>query len=153
MVYTQVTSYRKGKEHRKQIYAEKSHVKAMEMYKATHPEEADCILVAEEYKGLSEESEDTKSGDSVGCAALECDFVSAIKEAISECVRTGNHSTVQRTDERGDITTWVEAAWTEVLGGFEVVELFICYVDTGRVAYSKLIHETKRVRRLEETDD
>lgn len=152
MVYTQITSYRKGKEVRKQLYAEKSHVKALEMYKATHPEEADCILVAEEYKGLSVTEEDTEAEEIADCGAVEYDFVSAIKEAIDECVRTGNHSTVQRTDASGDITIWVEAAWTEVLGGFEVVELFICYSDTGRVAYSRLINETKRILKREETN-
>ncbi len=72
------------------------------------------------------------------------DFTKAVEEVINECVRTGAHSVVQRTDESGDVTIWVEAAWCEVLGGFEVVELFICYIDTGRVAYSKLINETKR---------
>lgn len=147
MVYTQVTSYRKGKEVRKQIYAEKSHVKSLEMYKATHPEEADCILVAEEYKGLSVKEEEAEIEEIADYGVVEYDFVSALKEVIDECVRTGAYSKVQHTDERGDVTLWLEAEWVDIEDAFEVVQVYFCFIDTGRVAYGSFINETKRKKK------
>lgn len=142
MRFTKVTSYRGGKEVRKQLYEEKSHVKALEKYKATYPDEADCILVAENY-------DDGKGGDgtdknSTCGSSTEYDFVSALKEVIDECVRTGAYSKVQRTDKKGNVTCWLEAEWVDTEDGFEVVQVYFCFTDTGRVAYGSFINETKR---------
>ena len=142
MRFTKVTSYRGGKEVRKQLYEEKSHIKALEKYKGTYPDEADCILVAENY-------DDGKSAagtveTEMSSPFAEYDFVSALKEVIDECVRTGVYSKVQRTDEKGDVTLWLEAEWVDIEDGFEVVQVYFCFTDTGRVAYGSFINETKR---------
>lgn len=73
------------------------------------------------------------------------DFTVAVEEVIEECRRTGAYSKVQRFDGSGEVILWLEANWTQLPDDMEVVELYICYSDTGRVAYSKLINETKRI--------
>ena len=80
-------------------------------------------------------------------------FTNAIEEVIDECVRTGAYSKVQRTDERGNVTCWLEAEWVDTEDGFEVVQVYFCFTDTGRVAYGSFINETKRKKAKEENDD
>lgn len=70
-------------------------------------------------------------------------FTQAIEQAIQECKDFGR-GRIQQKDENGNITLWLEAEWVDHPDGeHDVIELFICYSDTGRVAYSRYIEETK----------
>mgnify|MGYP000978761473 CR=1 FL=1 len=71
----------------------------------------------------------------------EYSFVNAIKEVIEECKQTGRGKNI-KTDSKSNITLWLESEWTEYDESHDVIELFICYVDTGRIAYSTYIMET-----------
>ena len=71
----------------------------------------------------------------------EYDFVEAIKETIENCKVSG-YSIVQRKDTNGNITLWLEAEWVKYDNKHNVIELYICFSDTGKVAYSKYIMET-----------
>lgn len=51
MKYTLVTSYRDGKEVGKQLFDGNNQAESLEKYKILHPEQSDCILVVEAYKG------------------------------------------------------------------------------------------------------
>ena len=81
---------------------------------------------------------------SSGVAGTQYDFTAAVEEVIEDCRKKGAFSKVQRIDEKGNITLWLEADWKRLPGDMEVIELFVCYTDTGRVAYSTFIEETKR---------
>jgi hypothetical protein len=72
---------------------------------------------------------------------MKYDFVKAVGEVIEDCV-SGGRGILQRKDERGNITLWLEAEWVEYDKTHDVVELFVCYSDTGRIAYSRIIEET-----------
>ena len=77
---------------------------------------------------------------------MEYDFIKAIEEVIEKCKSFGS-GRVQRKDERGNVTLWLEAGWTEHPNGtHDVIELDVCYSDTGRVAYSRYIEETMTER-------
>lgn len=143
MKYTLVTSYRDGKEVGKQLFDGNNQVESLEKYKILHPEQADCILVAEDYK--TETKEDGNAVEKVSGSVNErYDFVKAVEEVVAECVRSGAYSQVQRIDDKGHVTIWLEADWRNIGDDTEVVELFICFTDTGRIAYSTFIPETKR---------
>lgn len=74
---------------------------------------------------------------------MEYDFIKAVEEVIENC-KTSGSGRVQRKDDNGNITLWLEAEWVEHPDGkHDVIELCICYSDTGRVAYSRYIEETK----------
>lgn len=74
---------------------------------------------------------------------MNYEFTKAVEEVISDCVAFGRGK-VQRVDSNGNVTLWLEAEWVEHPDGVnDVVELYICYSDTGRVVYSTLIEETK----------
>ena len=73
---------------------------------------------------------------------MNYDMAKAIEEVINNCKAYGS-SRVQRKDANGNITLWLEAEWIEHSDGIhDVIELYICYSDTGRIAYSKCIEET-----------
>lgn len=74
---------------------------------------------------------------------MNYEFTKAVEEVINDCVTFGK-GRVQRVDGKGNITLWLEAEWVEHPDGVnDVVELYVCYNDTGRVAYGTLIEETK----------
>lgn len=73
---------------------------------------------------------------------MEYDFIKAIEETVENCKVFGS-SRVQRKDENGNIILWLEAEWVRHPDDkHDVIELYICYSDTGRVAYSRYIDET-----------
>lgn len=73
---------------------------------------------------------------------MNYDMAKAVKEVIENC-RVFGSGRVQRKDENGNIILWVEAEWVEHSDGIhDVIELYICYSDTGKIAYSKCIEET-----------
>lgn len=74
---------------------------------------------------------------------MEYDFLKAVEEVIEECKSLGTGK-VQRKDDCGNVTLWLEAKWVHLPDNkHKIVELCICYSDTGRVAYSRYINETK----------
>ena len=73
---------------------------------------------------------------------MNYDMAKAIEEVIDNCREFGS-SRVQRKDDNGNIILWLEAEWVEHSDGIhDVIELYICYSDTGNIAYSKCIEET-----------
>ena len=73
---------------------------------------------------------------------MEYNFIKAIEEVIENCKVYGSGK-VQRKNKDGNITLWLEAEWVEHPNGtHNVIELYICYSDTGNVAYSRYIEET-----------
>lgn len=73
---------------------------------------------------------------------MEYDFIKAIEEVIENC-RVFGSGRVQRKDDNGNITLWLESEWVEHPDGkHDVIELYICYSDTGRIAYGRYIEET-----------
>jgi hypothetical protein len=72
---------------------------------------------------------------------MNYDFTKAIEEVIENCKAFGS-ARLQRKNERGENTLWLEAEWVEYDDTHDAIELFICYVDTGRTAYSRIIEET-----------
>jgi len=83
-----------------------------------------------------------ESFDRMEVYIMEYDFIKAIEEVIENCKVFGN-GRVQRKDDKGNITLWLETEWVEHPDGVhDVVELYICYSDTGRIAYSRHIEET-----------
>jgi len=83
---------------------------------------------------------------------MEYDFIKAIEEVIEDCCKTfgsGRVVRVQRKDKNGNITLWLEAEWVEHPNGtHDVIELYICYNDTGNVVYSRYIEETMTKKRI-----
>lgn len=74
---------------------------------------------------------------------MEYDFIKAVEEVIENCKMFGS-GRVQRKDDDENITLWLEAEWVEHPDGkHDIIELYICYSDTERIAYSKHIEETK----------
>lgn len=72
------------------------------------------------------------------------DYLNAVKEVISQCDAKGR-GIVKRRDTNGSVTLWLEAEWVTLGDGTnEVIELMMCYSDTGKIAYSSYIEETKR---------
>ena len=70
------------------------------------------------------------------------DFTKAVEEVIAQCKTIGKGKVV-RIDQNGRNTLWLEAEWVPHPDGIhKVVELEICYSDTGRVAYGNIIEET-----------
>ena len=75
---------------------------------------------------------------------MEYDFIKAVQEVIEECKINGNGK-IQRKDKDGKVIIWLEAEWvTHWNGTHEVIELLVCYSDTGRIAYSTYIMETMK---------
>ncbi len=73
---------------------------------------------------------------------MSYDLVKAIEEVIENCKAYGS-GRLQRKDEYGNITLWLETEWVEHPDGVhDVIELYICYSDTGKIAYSQYIKET-----------
>ena len=73
---------------------------------------------------------------------MEYDFIKAIEEVIEKC-RVFGSGRVQRKKENGEVTLWLEAEWVRHPDDkHDVIELYICYSDTGRVSYSRYIEET-----------
>lgn len=69
------------------------------------------------------------------------DMTNAIEEVIKMCLENGNGK-VQRKDERGDIILWLESEWIEYDDTHDVIIVYFCYSDTGRIAYSNIVRET-----------
>lgn len=73
---------------------------------------------------------------------MEYDFIKVVEEVIENC-RVSGSGRVQRKDKDGNITLWLEAEWVEHPDGeHDVIELYICYNDTGIITYSRYIEET-----------
>ena len=56
---------------------------------------------------------------------MEYDFIKAVEEVIENC-KTFGSGRVQRKDDKGNITLWLEAEWVEHPDGVhDVIELYI----------------------------
>lgn len=74
---------------------------------------------------------------------MEYEFISAIQECIEDCKANGT-GRVQKFDERGICNLWLDSEWVDYEDGIhDVIALYFCYSDTGRIAYQKWIEETK----------
>lgn len=79
---------------------------------------------------------------------MNYDIVKAIEEVIEEC-KAGGRGRLQRKDDRGNVTLWLEAEWVEHWDGtHDIIELYFCYNDTGNVAYSKYIERNYDRKRI-----
>lgn len=100
---------------------------------------------AEEIESLKKRIEELEAEKS------KYDYVNAVEEVIDMCLKEGR-GTVKRVDSFGDVALWLEAEWVALNDSpYEVIELMICYSDTGRAAYSRYIEETKR-EKVKEND-
>ena len=69
------------------------------------------------------------------------DFIRAIQEAIEQCKDWG-YGRVKRYDANGNVKVWIEAEWVDYDYAHDIIEVHICYSDTGAIAYSNYIEET-----------
>ena len=76
------------------------------------------------------------------------ELINAIEECINYCKNNCGGARVRRFDENNNCTLWLEADWVELEEDQDtyVIELYFCYSDTGRIAYSQKIYETIEVR-------
>lgn len=77
------------------------------------------------------------------------ELVNAIEECINNCRDSKEKACIQRFDETNNCTLWLEAEWVLLSDDNQdiyVVELYFCYCDTGRIAYTQRIYETIEVR-------
>lgn len=75
------------------------------------------------------------------------EYCDVIKKCIQDCFDCGSAEYKIGKDSVGDPVVWVSAEWVEYDATHDVVRLYHHYTDTGRVAYSISIMETKTVKK------